>query len=185
MYFMPKRHRLYAWVAHIAPRYRYMITFSGLCGAGALWWFCIYQPITKTIASYMATGCSFEKQSMMYLKKQNNTQDVAYLTDLRQEIDAYKQDSLEQQKQCAQVLMCAQQAGLYVRSYAKQHEKQKDWYASSPIQFSFTGSLEQIDSFLTQLHNLRQLMTCTHIQYVRTEQDTYMCTCLIKILHIS
>jgi hypothetical protein len=185
MYFIPRNHRLYAWFSHIAPTYRYLITGGSLCGITALWWYCVYLPLTGTISSYNTATCTFGQQDRAYQHKQQRSSSFAeQLDDLRQEIDAYKQDSLDPQKQCAQILTCIDNVGLQLRSYTTHNQKQKEWCAYTSMQFSFVGTLDQVNSFFTQLHNTRQLMVCTHMHCVYSEQKTFLCTCIIKTLDI-
>lgn len=187
MYFLPRYSRIYAYMMHVRPLYRYLGTLGILVLLVSGWYFCIGIPLLSTITvrihesqharDYYARGMAASTQC-----EQQALSVQALKTALRAGTTGFSGGSVPQHvlKQCIQQ---ARASHCEIVSCRIEAARDKQWYSKQDLFCDMRGQLSALTGFLTK-KDPSIPVRCSAINITRDERQNYALSCVYTCLLI-
>lgn len=162
MFLLPNSKKWHHTAIHISSVYRYGITACVLASLLAVWFFCIYQPVQRSIEYYAIQIKQLNSQERHTEKaiceQKNITAENATLT---QKLSTFggSQTKTSNIANITYILEHAAKAGCSVEQYAVQQTQQKDFYSKTVLTLTMQTSFEQFLHFLRALQATGKMIT--------------------------
>jgi hypothetical protein len=183
MYFLFRNNRLYGWLVHQGPLYRYGFTFSGLVLLVGAWWFLIYNPCNAFLTVYDQKTISLN-QEYLYAKKlrRMSVQLEQSIEQLKTTVLSYAdQRNISDKEQVMWILKQIKQSGVILQSMSLDHECDKNWYMMHGIFCNLKATPDQFNILLDLCKNSPYLTRCTIMSLVHADHE-FQIQCLFRFL---
>lgn len=176
MYFITRNNKIYNYIAHTKPRYRYYFTAFMVCIC-IIAFYGTQQIIHTYSALYSQELLSLEqKYKNIHVIEKQNRKITAALEQAKQKRTTFKNNTSSYdffKEQLLFVLNTAQTSGLIINSYETSQEKDKTWFKKENAQCSFSGSLQHILHFLSSLKNAEKMISIPSWSLSYSHENTY------------
>ncbi len=177
MYFMPQGNAFYLYVAQIKKYHRYVITFCVSFFLLYGWLYGIYFRLERVIDTGQKEVVLLQKQKreMAPLTKQCQ-QLQCEIENVQSYIQPYIMHADSAGLIQARTLFLLKQiksTGLKLNTYRIENPIDKNWYTKQIIHVDATGSMPQIDSFLTTIAQSNMMLQCNTISVQHMQRDIF------------
>jgi len=179
-YFVPKGNRLYRWAVSQHVTMRYCLTFGGAALFFGGWYFAVYARVDQSLQSQRAAIVQYRKQCASLGTCTNQCD--ALQADINRCNVRLKAQCAKQAKECDGLLFVLNQAKashLGFDSYTIDATVDKKWYAREQAHGSFSGSLQNITTFLAALKKNDRMVQCKKIG-IKAGDDRYELSCELE-----
>lgn len=187
MYFISRNNKFYQYVAHKKRVYRYLFTGIAVCVLVVASYFLqhiidmhdmLYAQELKSLrvmyAESKKMGISNDQLSIALDKAKKNSKAVGPQKDSH---EFFKDQLLF-------ILESARQSGLIIESYGVHKEKSSQWYTKEMAHADFSGSLEQILTFLDTIKKSKKMISISRWSLACARDVSYMLNCDIGFIRI-
>lgn len=162
MFLLPNSKKWYHTAIHISCVYRYGITTFVLASILAVWFFCIYQPLQRSIEYYAIQIKQLSTQlrhteKAIFEQKNITAENSALAEKLSTFFSAQK--NAKNLGYITYILEHAAKAGCSVEQYTIQQTQQKDFYSKTVLTLNMQTSFEQCVHFLSALKATEKMIT--------------------------
>lgn len=187
MYFISRNNKFYQYIAHTKTIHRYLFTAITVSVFVVSSYF--LQQIIDTYDVLYAHELKKLRNTYTEIKKieQSNDQLLLVLTNAKKDtkaVDVQKDSSEFFKDQLLFVLESARQSGLAIESYGTHKEKNAQWYTKEIAHADFSGSLEQVMTFLDTIKNSKKMISISRWSLSRGSNNFYTLNCDIGFVRV-
>lgn len=185
MYFISRNNKCYQYIAHTKQIHRYLFIVIIVCI------FVVGSYFLQQIIDMhdMLYAQELKSLRIMYAENkrigQSNDQLSLTLDNAKKDnkvVDAQKDLHEFFKDQLLFVLESARQSGVAVQSYGIHKEKNAQWYTKEMAHADFSGSLEQILTFLDTIKNSKKMISISRWSLSHANDNSYALNCDIGFL---
>lgn len=177
--------KLPSWVyvlgVKTSPKKRYLATLLVITTVVLVWYFFVYEPMLSRQKVIIQELKQFqEKQLVQEASEKALTEHVDKIKNIKTVFETFAPDSGQDN---ISVLALAQQSGLLLDSYQPKSVEKNDWSENKMIACSFSGSFENMVSFLEYCMQSKEKIGLKDCSLIKSD-DIVHCNCTLQMIKI-